>query len=132
MRFSGSSRLNCRNSRCQSACRLQSYHQTRTAMKTLARLTLTILGLLAVVPQPQAAHAPRMKDGKAVDTRMAMRKLWEDHITYTRNYIISALANLPDGDAVAQRLLKNQDDIGDAIKPFYGADAGKKLAALLR
>ena len=61
-----------------------------------------------------------------------MRKLWEDHITYTRNYIISAVADLPDADAIAKRLLKNQDDIGDAIKPYYGDDAGKKLTALLR
>src|SRR4030043_348138 len=68
----------------------------------------------------------------AVDLRMAMRKLWEDHITYTRNYIISALADLEDTGKVAERLLKNQDDIGDAIKPIYGNDAGKKLAALLR
>lgn len=68
----------------------------------------------------------------AVGLKMAMRKLWEAHITFTRNYIISALADLPDGDAVAKRLLKNQDDIGDAIKPCYGDDAGKKLSALLR
>ena len=68
----------------------------------------------------------------AVGLKMAMRQLWEEHITYTRNYIISALADLPDGDAVAKRLLKNQDDIGDAIKPFYGDEAGKKLSALLR
>jgi len=68
----------------------------------------------------------------AVDLRMAMRKLWEDHITYTRNYIISALADLEDTGKVAERLLKNQDDIGDAIKPIYGNDAGNKLAALLR
>jgi hypothetical protein len=64
--------------------------------------------------------------------RLAMRKLWEDHITYTRNYIISALADLPDQDAVAQRLLGNQDDIGNAVKPYYGAAAGQKLATLLR
>ncbi len=63
---------------------------------------------------------------------MAMRKLWEDHITYTRNYIISALADLEDAGKVAERLLKNQDDIGNAIKPIYGDEAGKKLAALLR
>ena len=68
----------------------------------------------------------------AVDLRMDMRKLWEDHITYTRNYIISALAALEDTSKVAERLLKNQDDIGDAIKPIYGDEAGKKLATLLR
>jgi hypothetical protein len=61
-----------------------------------------------------------------------MRKLWEDHIIWTRNYIISALANLEDVNAVAERLLNNQDDIGNAIKPFYGDDAGKKLSLLLR
>ena len=44
----------------------------------------------------------------ATGLKMAMRQLWEEHITFTRNYIISALADLPDGDAVAKRLLKNQ------------------------
>jgi len=68
----------------------------------------------------------------AIDLRMDMRKLWEDHITYTRNYIISALADLEDKDKIAGRLLRNQDDIGDAIKPVYGDAAGNKLASLLR
>jgi len=68
----------------------------------------------------------------ADQVRALMRKLWEDHITYTRNYIISALAELPDADAVAKRLLRNQDDIGAAIEPFYGKEAGEKLAALLK
>lgn len=68
----------------------------------------------------------------ADDLKMGMRKLWEDHITYTRNYIISTLAGLPDADKIAERLLKNQDDIGDAIKPYYGDDAGKQLSLLLR
>ncbi|MBI5560609.1 MAG: hypothetical protein HY883_04985, partial [Deltaproteobacteria bacterium] len=63
---------------------------------------------------------------------MQMWKLWEDHITWTRNYIISSLSGLEDADKVRERLLKNGDDIGNAIKPFYGDDAGKKLASLLR
>ena len=61
-----------------------------------------------------------------------MRKLWEEHVTWTRNYIVSALAGLDDTSAVAERLLKNQDDIGAAIIPYYGEAAGKKLAQLLR
>jgi len=84
------------------------------------------------------AHAAGMGSGasinspSAVDLRMGMRKLWEEHIVYTRNYIISGLAGLEDAGKVAERLLRNQDDIGNAVKPFYGEDAGKKLSALLR
>jgi len=81
-------------------------------------------------------NKPMMEMGRDGGAQMAlkndMRKLWEDHITWTRNYIVSALAGLDDVNAVAGRLLKNQDDIGDAIKPYYGEDAGKKLASLLR
>ena len=49
-----------------------------------------------------------------------MRKLWEDHITWTRLFIVSASADLPDSRPTTERLLRNQQDIGDAIKPFYG------------
>lgn len=62
----------------------------------------------------------------------AMRKLWEDHITWTRLYIVSAVSDLPDQGPTAQRLLQNQDDIGNAIKPFYGEEAGNQLSVLLR
>ncbi len=62
----------------------------------------------------------------------AMRKLWEDHITWTRLYIVSAAAGLPDVDQTAQRLLKNQADIGDAVGTYYGAAAGTALTGLLR
>ena len=61
-----------------------------------------------------------------------MRRLWEDHITWTRLFIVSAVADLPDKQATTERLLKNQDDIGDAIKPFYGRAAGDRLTALLK
>ncbi len=61
-----------------------------------------------------------------------MRKLWEDHITWTRVFIISAAGDLPDKDAATQRLLQNQVDIGNAIKPYYGVAAGDQLTALLK
>jgi hypothetical protein len=66
------------------------------------------------------------------DFHDAMRKLWEDHVTWTRLYIVSAAAGLPDAQSTAQRLLQNQADIGNAIKPFYGDAAGERLTALLR
>jgi hypothetical protein len=61
-----------------------------------------------------------------------MRKLWQDHVSWTRLYIISAAENLPDKKATTARLLQNQTDIGNAIKPFYGDAAGNKLTDLLR
>jgi hypothetical protein len=66
------------------------------------------------------------------DLRDTMDKFWEDHVTWTRLYIVSAAANLPDKDATAQRLLQNQADIGNAVKPFYGDAAGEKLTGLLK
>lgn len=62
----------------------------------------------------------------------SMRKLWEEHVTWTRLYIVSAAADLPDKGATAQRLLQNQVDIGNAVKPFYGNAAGDQLTALLK
>jgi hypothetical protein len=73
-----------------------------------------------------------MKASKEAAWQDAMRKLWEDHITWTRVFIISAVAGLPDKDAATQRLLQNQVDIGNAIKPYYGNAAGDQLTALLK
>ena len=68
----------------------------------------------------------------AIALRNQMRKLWEDHIVWTRMFIVSALADLPDTDTAAARLLRNQDHIGNAIKPYYGKAAGEQLSLLLR
>ena len=64
--------------------------------------------------------------------REDMRKLWEEHVNLTRFFIISTISNLPDQEETAQRMIHNQNEIGDAIKPFYGDAAGEQLAALLR
>lgn len=67
-----------------------------------------------------------------VDFSKAMRKLWDEHVSYTRLYIVEAVAGLPGSNETAARLLKNQEDMGNAIKPYYGEEAGNKLTALLK
>ena len=62
----------------------------------------------------------------------AMRRLWADHVIWTRQYIVAAVGGHPDADAAAARLLKNQEDIGNAVVPFYGEDAGAGLTDLLK
>jgi hypothetical protein len=61
-----------------------------------------------------------------------MRKLWEDHITWTRLAIVTFAAGAGGFDASATRLLQNQADIGAAIRPYYGTAAAATLTALLR
>jgi hypothetical protein len=64
--------------------------------------------------------------------RLALRKLWSDHVIWTREYIVAAVAGTPDADAAAGRLLRNQEDIGAAVAGFYGSAAGDQLTALLK
>ena len=91
------------------------------------RMLRSLLSLLLVLPAIPAIAAP-----PGEELRIAMRKLWEDHVTWTRVFLISALADLPDEAAATDRLLRNQADLGNAIKPFYGDAAGEKLTALLK
>jgi hypothetical protein len=106
---------------------------------TLAVGVLAALIALAVAGGPAAlATGKDGRDGKGsiskkeLTLRNDMRKLWEDHITWTRLAIISLTTDAPDTSATVGRLLRNQDDIGDAIKPFYGNAAGEELSGLLR
>ena len=80
-----------------------------------------------------ASHAsPPAISPEELALRQDMRKLWEDHITWTRLAVISLTTDSPDTQASVGRLLRNQADIGNAIKPYYGKAAGTKLTALLR
>ena len=98
---------------------------------TLA-LGLVLAACSTAVGAGERPAAKTVEKSDPADLRTAMRKLWEDHITWTRLYIVSAAAGLKDQTVTAERLLKNQDDIGDAIKPYYGEAAGTQLTALLR
>ena len=86
-----------------------------------------LAGVTLFQAAPLDAHEPgadRLHD--------TMRRLWEDHVTWTRLFIVSFIADLPDLAAATQRLLQNQTDLGQAVAPFYGEATGAALTALLR
>jgi hypothetical protein len=97
-------------------------------------LAAFLIGAMMLALSEPPVFAATKADAKASQTEFdkAMRKLWEDHVTWTRLYIVSAEDNLPDKAATTQRLLQNQSDIGNAVAGFYGDAAGAKLTALLK
>ena len=80
----------------------------------------------------EASAVAQRSNAKVLRLHDKMRKLWEDHIVWTRLAIISFAEESPSLDATVNRLLRNQDQIGDAIKAFYGSKAGERLTALLK
>jgi hypothetical protein len=104
----------------------------KLSSNTVIRLVTVVLVLFAGLAAYSSASAHTKIRAEELAFHDAMRKLWEDHITWTRLYIVSAVDGLPDQGATAGRLLQNQADIGEAVKPFYGEAAGDQLTALLR
>jgi hypothetical protein len=100
--------------------------------KTIAisLIVVALLGTLALATSLAQANAERDKTS-AIAFHDQMRKLWEDHITWTRLVIISIANGLPDTGSTLDRLFQNQVDIGNAIKPFYGGAAADQLTSLL-
>ena len=85
----------------------------------------------------RTGHDTHAHPGASVTTqelalRNELNRLWEDHITWTRLAIISLTTGSADTEATVGRLLRNQADIGDALKPFYGDPAGAEVTKELR
>ncbi len=127
--------------------RTRTYRPIPLALTTLIALFSALVALAVAGGHDAAAHESDQQHAivdssaaqsgplvtrKELALRNDMRRLWEDHVTWTRLAIISLTTDAPDTEATVGRLLRNQTDIGDAIKPFYGEAAGEELTRLLR
>lgn len=68
---------------------------------------------------------------KQINLINTFRKLWEQHIMWTRSFIISTAASLGDLPFVTKRLLKNPEDFANELQKFYGPVKAKKFGDLL-
>jgi len=93
--------------------------------------TVSVIGSGAATPATSTSSTGAVSPS-SVALQTAMRKLWADHVLWTRQYIVSTVLNDPSAQAASVRLLKNQADIGNAVVPYYGAAAGAKLTDLLK
>lgn len=106
----------------------------KTMKKGLSNVLILLL-ILSVLPEISVQAMDDQDEQLSlsqVEFQNDFRRLWIDHVLWTSNYITSATtAGAEDQEQVLARLLKNQEDIGNAIKPIYGDEAGNKLTDLL-
>ncbi|MDF2609295.1 MAG: hypothetical protein K0R92_769 [Lachnospiraceae bacterium] len=60
------------------------------------------------------------------------RELWEQHVMWTRSFIISTVANLEDLEFVTNRLLKNATDMAAPFRRFYNTEIADQFEELMR
>lgn len=114
-------------------CRTAEVVQALLAILVVVIVVCIAARCLTGTTSPRPCRFTNANGGQNVgNLRETMRKLWTDHVVWTRLYIISALENLTDKHAALGRLLKNQEDIGNAIGSVYGAEAGSRAIALLK
>lgn len=102
-------------------------------MRTLRFFVLSAAALaVPAIAGAQQHPTASSSSGSAQTLKLDMRKLWTDHVVWTRDYIVAAVADQPDAQAAATRLMKNQEDIGAAVARFYGDAAGRQLTTLLK
>ena len=95
----------------------------------MKRLMLALVVASLAMPSVTASS---QASASATKLKQDMRKLWTDHVVWTRDYVVAAVADHPSAKSSAARLLKNQEDIGNAIGSIYGAPAGTELTRLLK
>lgn len=59
------------------------------------------------------------------------RRLWTEHVVWTRFFIVSAAFDLPDLQFVTERLLRNPQDFAEEFRVFYGNQIALRFGQLL-
>jgi len=103
----------------------------KTKIGSAIGLVVILGGPLAAAPASAQKSSAHRLDAAAT-LHEDMRKLWTDHVVWTRDYIIAAVDDKPDATAAVNRLMKNQEDIGAAVGKYYGSSAGQQLTTLLK
>jgi hypothetical protein len=114
----------------------------RVSFVVVAVTVAATLGLLAAcsgpatLPETTSGHSGMQMEAPASQGEQsalygAMRTLCADHMQWTYATVADFFHDQDALQPTLDRLLQNQVALGDAIVPFYGADAGSTLTGLL-
>lgn len=81
--------------------------------------------------EPHCKCLQREESINAIYAKETLRKLFTDHAVYTKMVIAATLDNRPEREALTQRLLENQQEIGEFFGDFVGVEYGKIITNLL-
>ncbi|MEA4897241.1 MAG: acetylglutamate kinase [Christensenellaceae bacterium] len=80
-------------------------------------------------PEPVCAEGGLTREQLRVSN--LNRRLWSEHVLWTRFFIVSTVFSLPDLPFVTQRLLQNPRDFADELRPLYGEQVAARFGELL-
>ena len=101
-------------------------------MKNFKIVLLSSLVTLLVFQSCKKDAIDPLESPEYYSLKSDMRKLWSDHMQWTYSTVDAYFNNQNGLQAQLDRLLQNQKDIGNAIKPYFGEAAGNSLADLLK
>ena len=106
---------------------------TKIRLATLG-VAIGMVAACAAAPNETAVIGaqPAAVSTNELELRQGMRDLWADHVVWTRAYIVAAVADDPSASSALDRLMRNQEELGSAIAPYFGAAAGERLTELLK
>jgi hypothetical protein len=108
------------------------HHSVALAVVLCSMASIGSAASQTTAPARTASRMSTAHGDTAAALKQDMRKVWTDHVVWTRDYVVAAVGDHPDAQAAAARLMKNQEDIGNAVAKFYGAPAGQQLTTLLK
>ena len=68
--------------------------------------------------------------GRQLQVMNTLRRLWMEHVLWTRFFLVSTVFGLPDLNDVTKRLLRNPADFAAVLKPYYGVQSAAAFEKL--
>lgn len=96
------------------------------------RALLAVLFLLGAAVPGAAQKKKEAAENRRSVLRDSMRKLWAERAIWTRGYILASIGGTLDARESAERLFRNQEELGNTLGLYLPDKAGGRFTELLK